>query len=854
MRVSVERLRVWLLVGAALLVLAVTGFLGYARFRAHRFLTDLPAKLGADIRQETNGFTYSQTLKGRTVFTVHAAKAIQHKDGKYTLRDVGIAVYGHGDRQGKAERVDRIYGKEFELDQATGVVKAVGEVHLDLEAPAAKDAGGKMDYASGKDLKGPGGEDMHEAGRGDARLVHVKTSGLVYLQKLGVAATDQDIEFEYNGLTGHAKGADYNADTGQMNLQSAVKVSGLHDGKPILLTANRVEMDRVSHKAVLSQAKYVTVSGDGDQARQTVEARRAVVTMRSDNKVERLDGEGAVTITAGDGMRMVADRGEVLLSADDRPQSARMMGHVVYSASDDSKDARGSSSEARVAFDKRGLAESAVLSGDVHLNEHLLPVASTKGAGSARELSAAVVEIDLIPNSQGKTQPRAVKATGDARLKVIDAVKDKGTRSSSMTGDVLTASFVPANNSQRLDEVKGSGRTSIERVDEKGVVETSSGDTLQVRFRSGPQKTSSPSGFEGSEIATALQQGHVVVTRRPPPAKGDAGSGETDRATAESASYDGTTQVITLNGGVQLSNADGTLWADRVAIEQKTGDASATGTVKASYRQGSAGAVVHVLAQRAELKKANDLAVFHGDAARPARLWQEGSQVEAPVLEFNQKQRRLVARGEGTGAPMAVRAVLVSTGTGTRSSGANSAATPGSGGTSKESAVLRGPAVVRVASRQMVYSDESRTADFSGGVRVESADGVMRGDHATAYLQSSTPQKPESAGKRGAGKADAGAGFLGGSLERVVVNGSIVIDQPGRRATGDRLVYTAADGLFMLTGTPASPSRVVDQARGVVTGLELSFRSEDESVVISNGDKGGAGLRVHTETRVKKDR
>jgi len=150
----------------------VAGFLGLARYRAHRFLTELPAKLGVDVRQETNAFTYSQTVKGRTVFTVHAAKAIQHKDGKYTLHDVGIAVYGHGldQGQGPSDRVDRIYGKEFDLDQAAGVVKAIGEVHLDLEAPAAKDAKSKMDYAAGKDLKGSAAPDtnvnepLHEVG------------------------------------------------------------------------------------------------------------------------------------------------------------------------------------------------------------------------------------------------------------------------------------------------------------------------------------------------------------------------------------------------------------------------------------------------------------------------------------------------------------------------------------------------------------------------------------------------------------------------------------------------------------------------------------------------------------------
>ena len=67
-----------------------------------------------------------------------------------------------------------------------------------------------------------------------------------------------------------------------------------------------------------------------------------------------------------------------------------------------------------------------------------------------------------------------------------------------------------------------------------------------------------------------------------------------------------------------------------------------------------------MLAQRAELKQAADVAMFYGDASRPARLWQDGSQVEAPVLEFEQKQRRLVAHGAGHGAPMAVHTVLVS--------------------------------------------------------------------------------------------------------------------------------------------------------------------------------------------------
>jgi lipopolysaccharide export system protein LptA len=251
-----------------------------------------------------------------------------------------------------------------------------------------------------------------------------------------------------------------------------------------------------------------------------------------------------------------------------------------------------------------------------------------------------------------------------------------------------------------------------------------------------------------------------------------------------------------------------------------------------------------VLADRAELKKASGVAVFHGEARKPARLWQSGSQVEAPVLEFNQKRRSLLARGEGAGAPMAVRTVLVSAGGTGAAAGAEQPPTD----EAKVKQIARGSSVVRVTSREMTYSDASREVDFTGGVRVESTDGVMRGDHASAFLEAAGQKKgtpKESPPKEG---------FLGGSVERVTVNGGIEIDQPGRRATGDRLVYTASDGLFVLTGTPSFPPRVVDQARGVVTGVELRFRAADESVVISNGERGGSGPRVHTETRVKRDR
>src|ERR1700727_3200317 len=166
MSVSVERLRVWLLAGAGRLLRVIAAFLGYAHYRAHRFLTDLPKKLGVDVRRETNGFTYSQSVQGRTVYTIHAAKAVERADGKETLHDVGIVLYGR-----KEDRADRIYGKEFEYDQKNEIIRADGEVHIDLQAPAAADANANMDYAAGKDLHQKPEHKQQQATK-DGRLIH----------------------------------------------------------------------------------------------------------------------------------------------------------------------------------------------------------------------------------------------------------------------------------------------------------------------------------------------------------------------------------------------------------------------------------------------------------------------------------------------------------------------------------------------------------------------------------------------------------------------------------------------------------------------------------------------------------
>lgn len=214
-------------------------------------------------------------------------------------------------------------------------------------------------------------------------------------------------------------------------------------------------------------------------------------------------------------------------------------------------------------------------------------------------------------------------------------------------------------------------------------------------------------------------------------------------------------------------------------------------------------------------------------------MWQGASQVEAPVLELDQQQRSLTAHGdrgvEKAGAPAAVHAVLVS------------------GGSAKAGAAGK-PSVVRVASQRMVYLDQTREVDFTGGVKVEDADGVMTARQAVAYLQ---PAATAPAAKDSAPKKAASPGiFSAGGVDRIVASGMIELEQPGRHATGEQLTYTAGDGMFVLTGTPGALPKLIDEVQGTVTGTALRFHTGDDSVMVT-GDAKTPGQRVHTVTRVK---
>jgi lipopolysaccharide export system protein LptA len=86
-----------------------------------------------------------------------------------------------------------------------------------------------------------------------------------------------------------------------------------------------------------------------------------------------------------------------------------------------------------------------------------------------------------------------------------------------------------------------------------------------------------------------------------------------------------------------------------------------------------------------------------------------------------------------------------------------------------------------------------------------------------------------------------------------MLSGDVQLEQPGRHGTGEMLLYTAATGRYVLTGTPAHPPRAVDAQQGTVTGTSLTFADSGSTIIVAGepGTPKTKGTRVRTETEVR---
>jgi lipopolysaccharide export system protein LptA len=817
MKVSIQRLRWILVAGAVLLVVVLASYIGYGRFKALRTYRRLLAHSGATITHDTNGFTYSQSVQGKTIFTLHAAKATQLGNGKWALHDAELTMYGRMDG-----REDHIHSSEIEYDENEGIARAHGEVHMDLQAPQS--------LAGGRSAADPA---QAEVKAESAEVIHVRTSGLVYLRKLGLATTDQQVEFRYGAILCTAQGAEFETDQSTLHLLADVVMDGALHGQPVHVTATKADIDRVGNVAALTSP---VVTSQGKSAK----AQAAVIDLRKDGSIEAMQAIGGVVL-ASETQSITADRLDAKLNAQSVPETAMLSGNVAMVDTNALRPMHGAAKQVNAIFNAEGALVSATASGTATAtaNVSMLDKRSV-AAGLKRSMEGAKIVATFVPepSSSGhkkKTRLSELHASGAARAHGESATKAGQSKSLQVNGDDLRMLFAAdAAGHAEPQRLVGSGHTLVQQDAPLGEQETSSGDTLEAIFAA----SDSGVGRDASTLSSAVQTGHVTIRNRaaskPSVAGKQAEPGAVSTGSAERASYDGASQRLTLSGHAHLEGDNASLVAPTVSLDQRTQDAEATGGVEATMQNAQTDAakpapVTHVLAASARLQHATKWMEFRGTDAVPAKMWQDASQVQAAMLLFDGEKHSLSARPLASGAM--VHAVF--------------AGTPKTDPVRPAAARAKVASVARVASAKMDYNDTQREATFSGNVKIDGTMGEVRGQRAVVFLQpiDKTKALPAQAGPFGG---------TSGALDRVVVSGDVQMDQPGRYASGDQLLYNAAKDNYVLTGTPGNPPRIVDAKQGSVTGTTLLFGDAGSTIVVSGElDKKQNGGRVRTETEVR---
>jgi lipopolysaccharide export system protein LptA len=169
-------------------------------------------QLPRDVSVHTEGFTFSRTAGGKTLFTVHAKSNLGFKDSKGILEDVDVIIYPATAN----EQPKTIRGKKCTYDQGTNDFQFDGDVAVQLDEKTA-----------------------------------VHTDQLIYSHRDATVVSPGPATVQQLGSTGRGDHIEYGLETGLLKLSGNVKVE----------TADHAELQ--ADTAVIQQKENWTTMNGG---------------------------------------------------------------------------------------------------------------------------------------------------------------------------------------------------------------------------------------------------------------------------------------------------------------------------------------------------------------------------------------------------------------------------------------------------------------------------------------------------------------------------------------------------------------------------------------------------------------
>ena len=711
-----------------------------------------PLELGVDGR--ANNWEHTVFKGDKKHFTIRARNIREIKEPNVAeLEGVELQLF-----RNDGEKSDVIRSEKAQFDMAAKTLFSDGDVDITMGVPAD--------------------------GQPTGRLLRIHGSGMHFESESGKATTDRPVTFGFDRGNGSAVGAEYDPTIRELHLLSKVALEWhgkTPAAKPMHVEAEQaIYYEHDSKVALYPTSSFTRETLHMDAGRSDVLLDKGVIRSAKVQKARGVhDDPGRKVEYAADEMDLNFDEGMIIRSIQGRDHAQ------LISTSD---TARTTVNSDRLDLDFTTAAKESTLTSAVATGKSVaeaIPIPRPGAqAGDTRVLRSDVIRLGM---RAGGKEIEKVETDGPGKLEFLPNHPDEPKRS--MQGDRIWVAYGRENRIQSVRSVNAS--------------------TLTERPAKAPKTTPTLTHTQSKDILATFDPNTGELARLEQTTNFQYDEGDR-RARGDKATLDQSKDVMTLDGAARFWDPTGSVNADRILLNQKSGDYTAEGRVSSTRQPDRKGASSAMLSNEEVMQASADRMISsngnkHIRYENNARAWQGANRVDADRIEIDRDRGVMEAHGKVV-SQFADNATKKSD-AGDKSK-AGKAKAPGQ------------PVFTVVRAQDLVYTEQTRVAFYQGGVLLTRPGLTVNAKELQAFL------KP----------ADADS-----SLDKAFADGAVKIVSVAttgkttrtRTGTSEHGEYYADDQKVILQkGQPL----LVDTAQGNTTGETITLWINSDRLVVERGE------------------
>ena len=617
--------------------------------------------------------------------------------------------------------------------------------------------------------------------------VSIKTSGVVVDVQTGKAETDRPSTFVFENGSGKATGATYDPTSHELHLKSGVEV----DFKPDKPNAKAMKIEAASlvyHEA----ASEVLLSpwGKLTRANTEVEGENVIIHLKETKTgdtvtrtISQVHAERAHGIDTYPNRKLQYSADELLVDCDDQGEIRKItaQNHAHLVSSSETAETTVNANHVDLDFNivkKESILSHVAANGDAVVNSQPVPVKGRE-PGDTHILRSESLEMQMRP---GGHDMDSVVTHAPGTFEFVPNVPTRHHRI--LTGNDMRIGYGAQNRVETFHASNARTQTDPTLDERKRNRATSLTSSQELLARFDPKT---------GQMSTMDQSGSFAYE------EGDR------KALAQKASLDSARNVILLDGAARMWDSAGATSADRIRMDQRTGDFTAEGNVNSSHMPDknpkknsamiSGDEPLQAKARKMESHSTtgpggrinhNSRIHYEGNVV----MWQGANRLTADAVDLDRDKRTLLADGH------VVNSLWEQPKEDQKKKGAS-------------------PILTIVKAPHMDYNDSSRLAVYTGGVTLSRPGMNVKSRELRAYMaESDADSRLEKA------FADGAVEIVGTSKDRV------------RTGTAEHSeYYTDQQKVILNGGQPKLVDTVNGREKGSIQAPELTYFANDDTLL-----------------------